>query len=34
MIKGISTGASTIESMFEDNKTGKRYTKDEAVEKF
>lgn len=31
---GVSTGASTIEYAFEDNETGKRYTKTEAEEKF
>ena len=31
---GVSTGASTIEYMIEDNDTGKRYTRAEAEEKF
>lgn len=33
-VAGISTGASTIEYMFEDNKSGERMTKDEAEEKY
>lgn len=34
MIKGISTGASKMEAMFELNETGKRYTQEEAIQKF
>ena len=31
---GVSTGASTVEYMFEDNSTGDRYSKKDAEEKF
>lgn len=33
-VKGISTGASTVEYMFEDNQTGERYTREDAEQKY